>query len=242
MDEIIYVCIDDTDTENSIGTGRLARHLSEKIEEEGVGKVDGITRHQLLLDKDVPYTSNNGNACLEVHNFKSEIYELAIEFMKSHFVPGSDPGVCICPKEIVTQEIIQFGRFAQREVLLKGKAYQIAHQTKVFLQELGGTGQGVIGALAGVGLSATGNDGRFIELADTRNIVNKVTVKGILERTPIKCVVDSQGNQLPEDAVIDPVGWLRPYLRNGEPTLIVAGPIAKGIKSDSEGCYIPIKL
>ena len=67
MKEIIYICIDDTDTEDSIGTGRLARYLSEKIEQEGMGKVDGITRHQLLLDKDVPYTSNNGNACLEVH-------------------------------------------------------------------------------------------------------------------------------------------------------------------------------
>ncbi len=242
MKEIIYICIDDTDTEDSIGTGRLARYLSEKIEQEGMGKVDGITRHQLLLDKDVPYTSNNGNACLEVHNSKSDIYELVVEFMRSHFVPGSDPGLCICPKEVVTQEIIQFGILAQQKVLLKDEAYQIAQQTKVFLQELGGTGQGVIGALAGIGLRASGEDGRFIDLSGIRDIVNKIEINEILERTPIKSVVDLQGNQLPEDAVIDPVGWLRPCLRNGKPTLIVAGPIAKWIKSDAEGCYLPVKL
>ena len=242
MTKVMYICIDDTDTENSIGTGRLARYLSEKIEKEGMGKVEGITRHQLLLDKDVPYTSNNGNACLEVHDFKPAIYELAVEFMKSHFVLGSDPGLCICPDEMVTQEIIQFGHLAQREVLLKDRAHQIAHQAGVFLRELGGTGQGVIGALAGIGLRATGNDGRFIELSGTREIMNKITIKEILEQTPIKSVVDPQGNQLPATAVIDPVGWLRPYLRNGEPTLIVAGPIAKGIKGDAEGCYLPVKL
>ncbi|RLC71036.1 MAG: hypothetical protein DRI26_05960 [Chloroflexi bacterium] len=242
MPKVLFICIDDTDTENSIGTGRLARELARQIEQESLGEVHGITRHQLLLHQDIPYTSNNGNACLEVWNFKAAIYEMAQEFMKVHFMPGSDPGLCICPKESVTLEVVQFGKLAQREVVSKEKAHQVARQAKVFLKELGGTGRGVIGALAGVGLRGTGNDGRFIELPGIRNILGQVRVKEILEKTAIQLVVDLQGRHLPPEAVIDSGGWLRPYLRSGVPTLIVGGPTAGGIKGDSEGFYVPVRL
>ena len=242
MEKTIYLCIDDTDTEVSIGTGRVARHLSERIEKEGLGKVKGITRHQLLLDEKVPYTANNGNACLKVVNFDEKIYEFSVEFMKSNFVPGSDPGICICPEEMITSELVDFGHMAQQKVLSKNEAYELAHKNGIFLKELGGDGQGVIGALAGVGLRFSGNDGRFIELDNIRNVVNKMKVKEILERTPIESVVDLQGNELSEEVVIEPLGWLRPCLRNGKPVLIVGGPIAKGIEGNLEGVYIPVKL
>ncbi len=242
MQKVIFIGIDDTDTKSSIGTGRLARALAEEIEKEGLGKVLGITRHQLLLHRDIPYTSNNGNACLEVQNFKPAIYEVAVRFIQAHFVPGSDPGLCICPKGMVTGEIVEFGKATQRELVTKEEAYRLARQASVFLEELGGTGQGVIGAIAGVGLRATGNDGRFIELPGIRDILGTIRVKEILETTAIRVVVDLQGKQLPNEAVIDSGGWLRPYLRDGIPTLIVGGPIVRGIKGDSGGFYVPVRL
>ncbi len=242
MKKVIFICIDDTDTENSMGTGRLARDMAKEIEEKGLGEVHGITRHQLLLHEDVPYTSNNGNACLEVWNFKNEIYEIANEFMKTHFVLGSDPGLCICPKEKVSQEMIQFGKAAQHKVLLKEEAYQIANQNDIFLKELGGTGQGIIGALAGIGLRATGNDGRFIELPGIRDILEKTPVREIIKNTAIEAVIDLQGRKLPNEAVIDPAGWLRPYLKNGVATLIVGGPVARNLKDSSGGFYVPVRL
>ena len=238
-----FISIDDTDTQESIGTGRLARKLAEQIEEMGIGKVHGVTRHQLLLHKDIPYTSNNGNACLEVRDCEvTEIYETAIEFLGAYFIPGSDPGLCICPKEMVTQEMIRFGKSAQRRVLSKEEAYQIARQADIFLEELGGTGHGVIGALAGIGLRANGNDGRFIELHGIREILGKIQVRDILRATAIELVVDLQGNRLPDEAIVDSVGWLRPYLRKRVPTLIVGGPIVQGIKDDSEDLYVPVRL
>lgn len=242
MEKVIFICMDDTDTENSMGTGRLARDMAKEIEKKGLGEVHGITRHQLLLHEDVPYTSNNGNACLEVWNFKNEVYEIANEFMKTHFVFGSDPGLCICLKEKVTQEMIQFGKAAQYKVLLKEEAYRIANQNGIFLKELGGTGQGIIGALAGVGLRATGNDGRFIELPGIRDVFEKTSVKEIIKSTAIETVIDLQSRKLPDEAVVDPAGWLRPYLRNGIPTLIVGGPVVRNLKGNSEGFYVPVRL
>jgi len=54
-----------------------------------------------------------------------------------------------------------FGRMAKERVITKDEAYALASELKVHLSEHGGTGIGVIGALAGAGLKMTGNDGRF---------------------------------------------------------------------------------
>ena len=41
------------------GTGRRARQLGEVLAADGLAEVDGITRHQLLIDPRIPYTSHN---------------------------------------------------------------------------------------------------------------------------------------------------------------------------------------
>jgi len=41
----IFICIDDTDTINTPGTGHLSQAIEETIEEKGWGKCSGITRH-----------------------------------------------------------------------------------------------------------------------------------------------------------------------------------------------------
>ena len=49
--------IDDTDNKFSRGTGFRARHLSSLINQELLGDVLSITRHQLYVHSDIPYTS-----------------------------------------------------------------------------------------------------------------------------------------------------------------------------------------
>jgi len=39
--------------------GRRARQLGERLAADGLAEVDGITRHQLLIDPRIPYTSHN---------------------------------------------------------------------------------------------------------------------------------------------------------------------------------------
>ena len=56
---------------------------------------------------------------------------------------------------------IDFGYRAKQVVLTKSNAYKLAKKLDIHLSEHGGSGQGVIGALAGVALRLTANDGRF---------------------------------------------------------------------------------
>ena len=61
----ILISIDDTDNLESCGTGELATQISQTIAEQGWGTCSYITRHQLLVHPDVPYTSHNSAMCFE---------------------------------------------------------------------------------------------------------------------------------------------------------------------------------
>ena len=89
----------------------------------------------------------------------------------------------------------------------------------VALRPLGGTGLGVIGALGSVGLRATGNDGRIIQLPGLRELPDRVAA-GDFERLGIRLV--HRGDRMTEaDDAYETLGWVRPNLNGGEPVLPV---------------------
>ncbi|GFO69034.1 hypothetical protein GMLC_26130 [Geomonas limicola] len=162
----IVISIDDTDNLESRGTGEIASLIAEGLTEKGWGTASLVTRHQLLVHPDIPYTSHNSAMC-----FAAEIDEgaweqvigFAGEFLRRESAEGSDPGLCVVslPGLRHTPELVEFGRRAKREVIAMPEAYQLAERLGVHLSEHGGTGQGIIGALAGAGLRLWGNDGRM---------------------------------------------------------------------------------
>lgn len=162
----VLVSIDDTDNLESRGTGEIASLIAEALQKEGWGKAGMVTRHQLLVHPDIPYTSHNSAMC-----FVAEIAEgcldrvtsFAGDFLDHECAAGSDPGLCIAPVDRLGDgaELIEFGLLAKREVLTMQMAYDLAGRLGVHLSQHGGTGQGVIGALAGAGLRLWGNDGRM---------------------------------------------------------------------------------
>ena len=171
----IAISIDDTDNLESRGTGALASLLAEGVEEHGWGMSRYVTRHQLLVHPDIPYTSHNSAMCFtaEVGEAHLEsIIDYAASFLARESATGSDPGLCVVAVDrLQTPEpLIAFGRRAKREVVTMAEAYALARESGVHLSEHGGTGQGVIGALAGAGLRLSGNDGRlkgWLEIAAT---------------------------------------------------------------------------
>ena len=61
-----FLCIDDTDdTSKSIGTGEIASHIYDQLKKLGCQMHYNITRHQLLLDPRIAYTSHNSSMCME---------------------------------------------------------------------------------------------------------------------------------------------------------------------------------
>jgi hypothetical protein len=167
----VLVAIDDTDTikmENMEvrGTGELAALIKKAIEEHGWGSCDSITRHQLLIHPDIPYTSHNSSMCFQADIEDSKLNSLidfASDFLARESTPDSDPGLCVAVIDKISRPgwLISFGYIAKNYVLTKQDAYDVAEILGIHLSEHGGTGQGVIGALAGAGLRLSGNDGRF---------------------------------------------------------------------------------
>jgi hypothetical protein len=162
----ILISIDDTDNPDSQGTGRLSQSLSRTIQEKGWGLCSAVTRHQLFVHEDIPYTSHNSAMCFEADIDDAALQPLTDfmqEALEQQSAEGSDPGLCIAVRDrnLGRRQLMAFGQKAKNNVLTKSQAYDLAGELGIHLSEHGGTGDGIIGALAGIGLRLTGNDGRF---------------------------------------------------------------------------------
>jgi hypothetical protein len=160
---MIFIGIDDTDTLETQGTNQLARVLVKRLNLSSAI----VVRHQLLVHPRVPYTSHNGSASIlangSIPGSMEEFIHGLRHGVQSWFVAGSDPGLCVAKS--VPDAVIAFGRRCQQQVVTQQEARELAGRHGVHLEGLGGTEGGVIGALAAVGLAASGNDGRVVHLA-----------------------------------------------------------------------------
>jgi hypothetical protein len=161
---MICVGIDDTDTPDSPGTNQLARALIARVASDY--RCILLLRHQLLDDPRVPYTCKNGSASIQLEPRGrvdvGGLTEALRAQMRAWFKEGSDPGLCVAPH--VPPEVTAFGRRCQAEIVGQTEARQLAAACGLHLEGLGGTEDGVIGALAAVGLAACGDDGRVVQL------------------------------------------------------------------------------
>ena len=99
------------------------------------------------------------------------------------------------------------------------EAEQIASSSAIRLVGLTGTGGGIIGALAGVGLHRAGEDGRFLWLPGLRELSGAYPVAQICSTGHIDRVCTLAGAELTPDTLVDVGEWVRPVLRGGRATL-----------------------
>ncbi|HEX3012216.1 MAG TPA: hypothetical protein VHQ70_09335 [Syntrophomonadaceae bacterium] len=229
----ILVSIDDTDTMKMDGvevrgTGELAGLISHAIEDQGWGKCAPITRHQLLVHPDIPYTSHNSAMCFEADIHESaltSVITFASDFLAAEGAPDSDPGLCVAVADRITRPgwFISFGYMAKNYVLTKEQAYDLAQKLKIHLSEHGGTGQGVIGALAGAGLRFGGNDGRLKGKLKFKNTLNNTLTAGEIcsqgKVDAVKCL--DEGIILKDDDVVILGDHLKSVWLNGKSVLLV---------------------
>ncbi len=235
----IFVCIDDTDKLLGRGTGELASMLAEGLEKNCGGKSYFVSRHQLLVHPDIPYTSHNSSMCFAADMEQANLDRFigyASKFLEEERAEGSDPGLCVArvdnPDSL--SHLIEFGQAAKRQVLTKKEAYDLASQSGVHLSEHGGTGGGVIGALAGVGLRLSGNDGRLRGklVVGFHNLAVKAST--IRSHDLIDAVRSISGEEAPEDDELVRLGLkIKAVLLEGKNILLVAPvepPIIGGIR------------
>jgi len=221
---IYLVGIDDTDNLESRGTGYIGRTMGEQISALGLGVCGGISRHQLLFDPRVPYTSHNSSLCLEIESNKpEEMWDYMVEYLQKSCAPGSDCGLCMIEMNKVPAAVIKWGIKAKHDLVKQVDAFKLAKKEKIRLVGLTGNHDGVIGSMAAVGLRASGNDGRFVSLRgmDVRLINGIKSPAEIKKLVHLHRVLTSEGAIIDEDSTLSLDGWLRPVHRDGLITLIV---------------------
>jgi hypothetical protein len=219
----ILVGIDDTDNLESRGTGYRARQLGGVLADAGISVV-GITRHQLLVDPRIPYTSHNSSACLEVGcppSGATRLIDISREFLLRESAPGSDAGLCVAQWERASHDVVAFGRRAKQDVLAAGDAEQLAKASGIHLEGLTGTRIGVIGALAGIGLRAGGDDGRYLWLPGLRDLTGVVGASALQSQLGLDAIETEEGEAVDPDDRIDVGEWPRPLPRSGRIVLLV---------------------
>jgi len=147
--------------------------------------VFGVTRHQLYVHPDIPYTSHNSNAVIHVEADGAEamdhLFETAEEVMLGDFLEGSDPGLAVASDDQVTSSLIAYGQDAKCTVLTQDRARTLAKNLGIRLKGLGGTEDGVIGSMAGLGLAYGKSDGRFLQKGNIRDIISSCPVEKLFE-------------------------------------------------------------
>ena len=217
---MIRIGIDDTDIIGSPGTNQLARAIVRDLTERA--DLIRITRHQLLDDPRVPYTSQNGSASILLTPkgllSLEEVVATCRIRMLDWYIKGSDPGLCVTDR--VPPEIIEWGLRCKTILVTKEMALNLATSWGIHLEGLGGTNGGVIGALAAIGLAETGNDGRLVNWQLwPDDLSEEVSVEKITLRQ-IDVVIRETGQHLTNGTVH--VGkHLRPNFVNGRATLWV---------------------
>lgn len=219
----VYVGFDDTDNiDADRGTGKLARWFEQELPEGCL--IWGVVRQQLLVHKDIPYTSHNSSACavveVEDSSLVRELVTKAAEHIERYALEGSDPGLCVAAEgNGGILPLVAFGRKCTNQVVTQKEALEAS--SRVHLSAHGGTRQGIIGAAAAVGLTADGWNGRFIEFRQLRSLPDRVRVAE-LENLDILTVSLDRDSRVPapEDLVLTN-GWLRPRLWGNRAVLAV---------------------
>ena len=234
---MIFVGLDDTDTLDDPGTNQLARHLVRELAGEFSGRI--ILRHQLLEDPRVPCTKKNGCASIlfesrserprDASSFTPGLAAqttLLIEQLRDLIIPwcpaGSDPGFCVATA--IPQVVVDWGLRTKQELVTQHEAREIAAANAIHLEGLGGTEDGVVGALAAVGLMATKNDGRVVHFGagdeDWYDVTGRLSVEDILSRGVDEILTAETGQPLVAGTV-DVGKRLRPNYRDGRIVLFV---------------------
>ena len=226
---MIYIGIDDTDIIGSPGTNQLARKIVRRLGPAGRGAI--ALRHQLFFDPRVPYTSQNGSASIQLPRGaevpRAELIDTIRDEMRAFFVEGSDPGLAVATT--ASAAMAAFASRAKTSVVTQADARAVAEASECHLEGLGGTNQGIIGALAAIALVASGDDGRVVHVEEWPwpDPFSHVQSAADIRARGVAEIVTTSGAPFGGEA-IDVGKHLRPNWRGGRIVLFVEPPSDAG--------------
>ena len=216
--------IDDTDNITSQDTGSLAQLLGQGLDERGFGRLISVTSHQLFHHSNVHYTTQNQCACLLMdadEETRRDIELFSREFLLRESAVGANAGFALSAWNRLPPSITAWGDRAKTELLSRQEAMALARECKISIAGFTGSGTGVIGALAALGLYYKGNDGRYLWLPGLSDLKGIFTYTRLIGTCPIDRVENSRGRRpLPNDRIyIGDAAY--PILRDGKSVLLI---------------------
>jgi tRNA(Ile2) C34 agmatinyltransferase TiaS len=218
----ILIGLDDTDCPGArISTARLARMLGETFAKRA--RFLGAISH--MLYRGVEATTNNKASCLILEDDGEldveALLDEAAAFIERHAEPSSGPGLVVTRE--AGPEAVRFGIDASRRLVSRAEAKPCLASLP---HRLFGVGNGVIGALAAVGLTENGWSGRWLEYrqirgVDLRGFDRDVQVSALTRLGVFVVSLESDAEAPAPQDLIDTRRWLRPQLLAGQPVLPV---------------------
>lgn len=213
----IYVAIDDSMQLDGGKAGVTASSLAKAIEDNEWGTCSIASRHRLYPNPITGCKKHNTARSFSADIKEEKLNEFigyACKMIKEVVTPESNTGFAVVVPEQMenTDELIEYAYKTKEELVNKDQALELAKKPGIYLFALSGSGQGIIGALAGAGLNMTGNDGQFrgkLEMSKEEYYI--ATVKEIIEKTYVEQVKNMDFENLGNDE----------YVRMGEKVKVV---------------------
>ena len=217
MDIKIFVAIDDSRQLDGAKAGETASILTIFIEENGWGKCAIPSRHRLYSHPDTGCIKHNTARSFSAdigEQYLQEFLDHACKLIKTTGAPNSNAGLAVVVPELIenAEDLIDYSYRAKEELVGKAEALEFGKQPGIYLFALSGSGQGIIGALAGAGLRITGNDGQFrgkLHIGTGEDYI--ATVQEIVDKTYVEQVKNMDFDNLNSDE----------YVRMGEKVKVV---------------------
>lgn len=152
-----------------------------------------------------------------------QIILISAKYLEENHSEEADPGLCILSSSdlIHPEKLISYGFRAKSEFIQLEEAYKLAEELNIHLSAHGGTGEGVIGALAGAGLRLSGNDGKFRKTVPIDINCEEMSVSTLIIQAGIECICDIDGNELDGNTNIFIRDRIKKIIKNNKTALLV---------------------
>lgn len=154
--------IDDTDSPELSDTPSFAYSLACQLESKSLARLVNISCHQLLQHPSISHTKNNVCCCIFLDTEEIRVREIDLvcrEVLHHECAVKSNPGYALAAWNQFDAELVMWGKNAKTTLLDRKQCLSIGRKHNIAIAGIMGSGQGVIGALAAIGLRYEGNDG-----------------------------------------------------------------------------------
>ena len=181
---IFYLGIDDTGQPGKSGTEGTALALGLHLQAQKLARLVHVSAHALIPPPEIPHSSLNQAYCLTLEGEAQQLREIDMEsrvYLMRHSAAGANPGFALAPRERVIERIQNWGKACQMFTMERREALDLARGQGITAAGFTGRGIGVIGALAAVGLRASGSDGWVSWLPGLPDLKGVMTFSDILQ-------------------------------------------------------------